>query len=138
MTFSRRRRLERCALGAAALVALSVAPAADAGVVFPSPGAMVLQGLPARVRAGHTWTLREVLPLAIFGGRVRLQQQSSVGAWQTVTSAAVRPRVVWLHWKVPASLGGSQIAVRFVLASGGQTLAVSATYPLTVLARGGR
>jgi hypothetical protein len=99
---------------------------------------MVLQGLPPQVRAGHTWTLREVMPLAIFDGRVRLQRQSSAGVWQTVTSAAVRPRVVWLHWQVPASLGGSQIAVRFVLESGGQTLAVSATYPLTVLARGGR
>lgn len=136
MTRSPRRAA--VAAAAAALIALAAAPAADAGVVFPSPGVMVLRGLPSRVRAGHTWTLREVMPLAIFGGRVLLQRQSPAGTWQTLTSAAVRPRVVWLHWRVPVSLGGAQLSVRFVLESGGQTLAASAAGPLNVIARGRR
>jgi len=119
-------------LAAIALVALGAAASADAQVAFPAPGAMAFSGLPAQVPAGHTFTLREELPLAIWGGEVSLQRQLPSGVWQTLTVAPPRPRIVWLHWRVPAAWRGSQLTVRFLLNSGDRMLAVSPSYPLTV------
>jgi len=133
-----------CALaGATALLALGAAGSAQAGAVstsanpgvsFPSPGAMQFVRLPAQVRSGHHFTLHAELPLAIFGGVIHLQRQTPSGGWNTIVSAAVRPRIFWLHWLVPASWRGSQLAVRFVLDSGGQVLASSPTYTIGVSA----
>jgi hypothetical protein len=103
----------------------------QAGVVFPVPGAMTVTGLPSRVLAGHTFTLRENMPLAIWSGKVRLQEQNATGGWSTMTSAHGL-RLFWLHWKVPSRLAGSRLAVRFVLVSGREVLAVSPGYGLAV------
>ena len=46
--------------------------------------------------------------------------------------APPRPRVAWLHWRVPVTLGGTQLTVRFVLESTGQMLALSPSYTMTV------
>jgi hypothetical protein len=119
-------------LAAIASVALGCAASAGAQVAFPAPGAMQFGGLPAQVPAGHTFTLREELPLAIWGGELSLQRQLPSGAWQTLTVAPPRPRIVWLHWRVPAAWNGSQLTVRFLLDSGGRMLAVSPSYPMTV------
>ena len=132
-------RRRACALGVAALIALGAAATAQAGVhaaagsgvVFPSPGSMRFSRLPARVRAGHQFTLREVMPLAIHGGRIHFQRRTPAG-WLTLASAAVRPKVFWLHWFVPAAWHGEQMDVRFVLESGGQLLALSPGYTMTV------
>jgi hypothetical protein len=119
-------------LAAIALVALAAAASADARVTFPAPGAMQFSGLPTQVPAGHTLTLREEMPLAIWGGELYLQRQLPTGAWQTLIVAPPRPRIVWLHWRVPAAWRGSQLTLRFLLDSGGRMLAVSGSYPLTV------
>jgi len=115
--------------------ALAVAAPAQAGVVLPSPGVMNVSGLPSQVRAGHTFTLREVMPLAVWYGHVRLQRLLPSGAWRTLASAAIRPRVFWLHWWVPRHLGGARLTVRFLLESRAQLLAVSPTYAIAVTAR---
>jgi hypothetical protein len=133
-------RRRACALGAAAMIALGAAATAQAGVhaaaatgvVFPSPGSMQFSGLPAQVHGGHHFTLREVMPLSIFGGMIHFQRQTPAGGWSTLASAAVRPKVFWLHWLVPAAWHGQQIEVRFVLDSGGQLLALSPGYAMTV------
>jgi hypothetical protein len=121
-------------LSAVAAVTLGCAVSAQAQVVFPAPGAMQFSDPPSHVRAGATFTLHEVMPLAIFAGEMRLQRQSPSGGWSTIASAPPRPKVFWLHWRVPARWGGSQIAVRFVLESRGHTLAVSPTYTISVSA----
>lgn len=128
-------RRAACSLAAVAAVTLGCAVSAQAQVVFPAPGAMQFSDPPSHVRAGATFTMHEVMPLAIFGGQMRLQRQSASGGWSTIASAPPRPKVFWLHWRVPARWGGSQIAVRFVLESRGHTLAVSPTYPISVTAR---
>jgi hypothetical protein len=145
------RRRGACALGAAALIALGAAASAQAGastghragahaaaqvadVVFPTPGAMQFNRLPAQVRSGHHFTLREVMPLAIFGGVIHFQRETPSGGWRTLASAAVRPKVFWLHWFVRPALKGAQMQVRFVLESGGQMLAVSPGYAMSVTA----
>jgi hypothetical protein len=129
-----RPRRVACSLAAVVAVALGGAVSAQAQVVFPAPGVMALSGLPSRVRAGERVTMHQVMPLAIFGGEMRFQRQSPSGTWSTMVSAPPRPRVFWLHWRVPARWAGSQIAVRFVLESRGQTLAVSPTYTMSVTA----
>jgi hypothetical protein len=120
------------ALGAAATAQAGVHAAARPGVIFPSPGSMQFSRLPSQVRGGHHFTLREVMPLAIFGGVIHLQRQTPAGGWRTLASAAVRPKVFWLHWFVPAAWHGQQIDVRFVLDSGGQLLALSPGYTISV------
>ena len=127
-----RSRRAACGLAAVAAAALGGAASAQAQVVFPAPGAMQFSDLPSHVRAGATFTLHEVMPLAIFGGEMRFQRQSPSGGWSTIASAPPRPKVFWLHWRVPARWGGSQLAVRFVLERHGQMLAVSPTYPMSV------
>jgi hypothetical protein len=129
-----RSRRPACWLAAVAAVTLGGAASAEAQVRFPAPDAMHFTDLPSRVRAGATFTLHEVMPLAIFAGEMRLQRQSPSGGWSTIASAPPRPKVFWLHWRVPARWGGSQLAVRFVLDSHGQMLAVSPTYALSVTA----
>ena len=132
-TFLRSRRAA-IALAAVASVALGAAATAQAQVVFPAPGVMAFNDLPTRVHAGENVTLREVMPLAIFAAQVRFQRQSPSGGWRTIASAPPRPRVFWLHWTVPTSWGASQIAVRFVLESRGQVLALSPSYSISVTA----
>jgi len=95
---------------------------------------MQFNGLPAEVRGGRHFTLREVMPLAIFGGEIHFQRLGPGGVWRTLASAAVRPKVFWLHWFVPGAWRGVQIQVRFVLESGGQLLALSRAYPMSVTA----
>jgi hypothetical protein len=119
------RAPRRLALALAAALALATAATASADVSFPAPGAMQVAGLPAQLPAGHTFTLREVLPLAVWHGRVRFQLELPSGAWRTVATAAIRPRVFWLHWFVPKALAGTQLSVRFVLQSRDQLLALS-------------
>ena len=128
------------ALAVAAMIAAAALGAAQPGraratarpgIVFPVPGAMEFARLPAQIRSGHHFTMRGVMPLAIFGGVVHLQRQTPTG-WQPLASAAVRPKVFWLHWMVPASMGGTQLVVRFVLGSRGQKLAVSPDYTIEV------
>jgi len=126
----------RCVLAAtlavlAALV-LAVAGAARAGVALPEPGAMAFSGLPSQLRAGHPFTLREVMPLAVWHGRVRFQRHTPSGGWRTLASAPISPRVFWLHWFVPARWAGTQITVRFVLVSGSELLALSPAYAVDV------
>ena len=127
--------LSLAALIAAAALGGSQAGGARAasrpGIVFPVPGAMEFARLPAQIRSGHHFTMRGVMPLAIFGGVVHLQRQTPTG-WQPLASAAVRPKVFWLHWMVPAPMRGTQLVVRFVLDSGGQKLAVSPDYTIAV------
>ena len=118
---------------ALALVVSGVAASAQAAVVFPAPGRMQFSDLPAQVPAGHTFTLREVMPYAIFGAELALQRRSPTGAWQTLVAAPPRPHVVWLHWRVPATWHGAQMTVRFVMTErGGQVLAVSGLYAMGV------
>jgi hypothetical protein len=119
-------------LAASAALALGLAATAQAKVVFPTPGNMAVSGVPALVRPGHTLTFHENLPLAVFNGEFALQSESSTGVWQTLISAPPRPRIVWLHWKVPMALRGTQMTVRYVLESGGQMLAVSPDYTMGV------
>ena len=133
---ARLRRVAAGTLAAVAAAGLGGAATAAAEVVFPTPGAMTVGALPSSVRSGHTFTLREVMPLAVWFGRVRFQRQMPSGSWRTLATAAIRPRVFWLHWWVPARLGGSRITVRFVVLSHDQTLAVSPGYAMSVT--GGR
>ena len=121
-----------CVLAASTALALGLAATAQAKVVFPTPGTMTVGGVPAQVRPGHTFTLHEDLPLAVFNGQFALESESTPGVWQTLISAPPRPREVWLHWKVPMGLRGTQLTVRYVLLSGGQMLAVSPTSTIEV------
>lgn len=121
-----------CVLAASTVLALGLAASAQAAVVFPTPGTMTVSGVPAQVRPGHTFTLHEDLPLAVFNGQFALESESTSGVWQKLVSAPPRPREVWLHWKVPMGLRGTQLTVRYVLLSGGQLLAVSPTSTLGV------
>lgn len=150
VSFRSRRRARAVALALGAVLALGAggasaqaggrahaAPRAHAavarpGVSFPSPGAMKFARLPQSVRGGHHFTMRGVMPLAIFGGVMQLQRQMPATGWRTVVSAAVRPKVFWLHWFVPTSWRGSTLTVRFVLESGGQLLAASPAYTMAV------
>lgn len=93
---------------------------------------MTVTGVPLKVRAGHTFTLHEMLPLAVFNGKFALQSESPSGVWQTLVSAPPRPRIAWLHWKVRAALRGSHLTVRYLLISGAQMLAVSPNYTMSV------
>jgi hypothetical protein len=129
--FSPRPRIA-CVLAAGTALVLGFAATAQAGVVFPTPGNMTVTGVPLTVRPGHTFTLHEDLPLAVFNGEFALQSESSTGVWQTLIAAPPRPRIVWLHWKVPMALKGSQLTVRYVLLGGTQMLAVSPNYTLGV------
>jgi hypothetical protein len=122
-----------------ALVALAMLPlafAATAGahalVVLPSPGVMEITNLPSQVRGGEQFTLVENMPDGILGGVVHFQRESPSGTWWTMASAPVRPWVFWLHWHVPKRWAGSQIHVRFLLTDGGQFLAGSPDYSMTV------
>ena len=129
-TFGHWRRTT-CVLAGTATLVLGVGATAQAAVVFPSPGAMTVSGVP-NARAGHTFTLREILPLAVFNGKFALQSESRSGVWETLVAAPPRPRIAWLHWKVPGALRGSQLTVRYVLTSGAQMLAVSPNYTMSV------
>jgi hypothetical protein len=122
------------AFAALTSVALAGAVSAQAKVVFPTPGAMTFTDLPSQVRAGHTFTLHELMPYAILSGDVLLQSQSPAGAWQTLASAPPAPHIFWMHWRVPAALGGSQLTVRFLLENKGNTMAVSPNYAMDVTA----
>ena len=115
-------------------LALGAATMAEASVTIPAPGVMDVKGLPVQLRAGEMFNLRELMPLAVWGGVVYLQRESSPGVWQTITSGAVRPRVFWLHWRVPARMAGSQLSVRFLLKSHAQVLALSPIYQLGIAA----
>jgi hypothetical protein len=133
-----------CVLAAGLAIALGAAGSASAGGVhaataqpdisFPTPGAMTFARLPEVVRSGHHFTLRGVMPLAVFGGVIHLQRATPAGGWRTLTSAAVRPKVFWIHWFVPARWRGTSMTVRFVLESGGQMLAASSAYTISVSA----
>jgi len=129
-------KLNRAVAGLAAAGAFAGAAAsAQANIHFPSPGAMSVAGLPAQIRAGHMWNLRELMPLAIPKGEMLLERQVAPGQWATIVKGKIRPRVLWLHWRPPRALVGS-LDVRFVLESGGKLLAVSPTYTMAVRARG--
>jgi hypothetical protein len=117
--------------GASAQAVVAHSAVVDSGVVFPSPGAMTVHGLPAQIRAGHTFTLRANLPLATWSGKLLLQEQDASGTWNTLVSGAGL-RLFWLHWKVPSRWAGSSFTARFVLMSGAQVLAMSPNYTLTV------
>jgi len=120
----------------AALVALPLVVAATAGahalVVLPSPGVMEITNLPSHLRGGEQFTLVENMPDGILGGVVHLQRESPSGTWWTMASAPVRPWVFWLHWHVPKRWAGSKIQVRFLLTDGGQFLAGSPVYPMSI------
>jgi hypothetical protein len=111
---------------------LAGASGAGAAVRIPAPGVMRVTNLPSQVPAGHTFTLREVLPFAVHFGSIHLQRQMPSGVWHQVASASVAPRVFWLHWRVPADWAGSTLTVRFVLKSHAEILALSPGYQLTV------
>ena len=72
------------------------------------------------------------MPLAVWHGRIRFQLELPSGAWRTVATAAISPRVFWLHWFVPKKWAGSQIAVRFMLESRSDVLALSPAYTVGV------
>jgi hypothetical protein len=129
---SRRRRSLACGAAVLASAALGLGPSAQAAVVLPSPGVMRIDDLPLGLRAGHTFTLREVLPMAVWFGSVRFQEQTSSGGWRTLATAPLRPRVFWLHLWVPARWSGAEMTVRFVLLSKDQTLALSPTSTMRV------
>ena len=97
-----------CVLAATTTVGLCVAAPVQAKVAFPSPGSMTVSGVSVSVRAGHTFTFHETLPLAVHDGEFALQSESPSGVWQTLVSGPPRPRIAWLHWKVPAALRGSR------------------------------
>jgi hypothetical protein len=93
----------------------------------------MVTNLPATIRSGHTFTLRELLPFAVVPyGDVALEDRLASGAWQTLALTRVTPRVFWLHWRVPSRLRGTTLSVRIVLRSNaGQFLAASPTYPMS-------
>jgi hypothetical protein len=124
-------RITVCGLAAAGALSLA-SSSAQAKVVFPTPGAMTVRGLPAQVRAGHMWNLRELMPYAIQSGKMVFERQSATGAWTTIVTGKISPRVLWLHWRVPRSLAGSQLVVRFVLKGQGHLLAMSPSYAMTI------
>jgi hypothetical protein len=132
-----RQRVRRGPL-LASLATLSLLAASPAGakVVFPSPGVIDVTDLAPHVHVGQQYSMRESLPDAVFGGVLELQRESSTGAWVTMTAGKARPWIVWIHWHVAGRLGGSQLTVRFLLESGGQTLAISPTYSVTVRVKG--
>jgi len=141
MTTPHRRLARRAAAVAAAAAACATiwsvssagAGTITAGVVFPVPGGMQINGLPHAVRPGHTFTMREEMPLAVHGGRVQLQRELASGAWVKLMSGSGL-RMFWLHWRVPRRLAGAQLTVRMVLLSGNEVLAASSGYPLSVAA----
>ena len=135
-SFHGRRRATAGLVAVAALtsVALAGPVSAQAKVLFPSPGAMTFTDLPSQVRSGHTFTLHELMPYAILSGDVLLQSQSPAGTWQTLASAPPKPHIFWMHWRVPAAMGGSQLTVRFLLENKGNTMAVSPDYAMSVTA----
>jgi hypothetical protein len=132
-----RRRVPRAPL-LASVAALSLFAAAPAGakVVFPSPGVIDVTDLAPHVHVGQQYSMRESLPDAVFGGVLQLQRESPAGAWVTMAAGKARPWIVWIHWHVAGRLAGSQLTVRFLLESGGQTLAISPNYTVTVRAKG--
>lgn len=126
-------KLRITASGLVAAGALSAAiPTAQAKVVFPTPGAMTVRGLPTQIRAGHMWNLRELMPYAIQSGEMLFERQSASGSWTTIVTGKISPRVLWLHWRVPRALAGSQLVVRFVLQSQGELLATSPSYAIAI------
>ena len=127
------RRVRAVALAATASALLTAtATAAQAKVVFPTPGVMDVAGVPAQLLAGQHFTLAENMPDAILGGVVRFQRESTPGVWHTLASARLLPWVFWLHWSVPTQLAGSLLQVRFELTDHGQTLAMSPAYAINV------
>jgi hypothetical protein len=132
------RRSRRAPLLASfAAVSLLAATPAGAKVVFPSPGVIDVSDLAPHVHVGQHYSMRESLPDAVFGGVLELQRESPAGAWVTMAAGKARPWIVWIHWNVAGRLAGSQLTVRFLLESGGQTLAISPNYSVTVRAKGG-
>jgi hypothetical protein len=130
-----RLRITICGLVTAAALSVAIS-SAQADVVFPTPGAMVFDGLPAHIRAGHMWNLRELMPYAIQSGEMLFEHQTTPGTWTTIVTGKIRPRVLWLHWRPSRSLAGSQLVVRFVLESQGQLLAVSPDYAMAIRPEG--
>ncbi|HLW96388.1 MAG TPA: hypothetical protein VKS25_13495 [Solirubrobacteraceae bacterium] len=120
-----------CGLVVAGALSLAVS-SAQAKVLFPTPGAMTFAGLPAQIRAGHMWNLRELMPYAIQSGEMLLEHQTAPGTWTTIVTGKIRPRILWLHWRVPRSLAGAQLVVRFVLVSQGELLATSPNYAIAI------
>ncbi|MGH2849473.1 MAG: hypothetical protein ACRDLP_02545 [Solirubrobacteraceae bacterium] len=131
------QRVRRASL-LAGLAALSLFAAAPAGakVVFPSPGVIDITDLAPHVHVGQQYSMRESLPDAVFGGVLELQRESSAGTWVTMAAGKARPWIVWIHWHVAGRLAGSQLTARFLLESGGQTLAISPNYAVTVRVKG--
>jgi hypothetical protein len=131
-----RRRRAACALAGFAAAASFGGAALDAhaAVTVPRPGIILVTNLPASIRSGHTFTLRELLPFAVVPyGNVALEERLASGAWQTLALTRVTPRVFWLHWTVPSRLRGTTLSVRLVLRSNaGQFLAASPTYPVSL------
>ena len=124
-------RITTCGLVTATALALAIS-SAHASVIFPTPGAMTFDGLPAHIRAGHMWNLRELMPYAIQSGEMLFEHRTAPGTWATIVTGKIRPRVLWLHWRVPRSLAGSRLVVRFVLVSQGELLATSPNYAMAL------
>jgi hypothetical protein len=101
--------------------------------MVPKPGVILVTNLPASIRSGHTFTLRELLPFAVVPyGNVQLEDRLASGAWQTLALTRVTPRVFWLHWRVPTRLRGTTLSVRLVLRSNAnQFLASTPTYSVS-------
>jgi hypothetical protein len=102
-------------------------------VTVPRPGIILVTNLPASIRSGHTFTLREMLPFAVVPyGNVALEDRLASGAWQALALTRVTPRVFWLHWTVPSRLRGTTLSVRLVLRSDShQLLALTPIYPVS-------
>jgi hypothetical protein len=122
-------------LATVAAAALLAAAPAGAKVVFPSPGVIEVTNLAPHVHVGQQYSMRESLPDAVFGGVLELQRETASGSWVTVAAGKARPWIVWIHWHVSRRLAGSQLTARFLLESGGQMLAVSPNYSVTVRAK---
>jgi hypothetical protein len=126
----RRRRVAGALAVVAAAASCGVAALdAHAAVTVPRPGIIMVTNLPASIRSGHTFTLRELLPFAVVPyGNVALEDRLASGAWQTLSLTRVTPRVFWLHWRVPSQLRGTTLSIRLVLRSStGQFLASTPT-----------
>jgi len=130
-----RRRRAACALAVVAAAASCGVTALDAhaAVTVPRPGIITVTNLPASIRSGHTFTLREMLPFAVVPfGNVALEDRLASGAWQTLSLTRVTPRVFWLHWRVPSQFRGTTLSIRLVLRSStGQFLASTPTSPMS-------
>ncbi len=135
------RTAAACRRAACAFVALGavascgvLASDVQAAVAVPRPGVILVTNLPASVRSGHTFNLRELLPFAVVPyGNVVFQERLASGGWQTLALTRVTPRVFWLHWKVPSQLRGTTLGVRFVLRSNTQQfLASSPAYDVSI------